>query len=433
MSINQFSDPASRALLDALRCPSCQGRRWRVAADGGSVTCVACNRVHRLRDGVLHVNVLAEHDEVQQERASVPATEMTPELGGWREVYTPATDPESSLAQAYLSLPYGNDSEHFHEPGYFQNVRRFAEEFDFIARHLPTSGVLLDVGADGTWSTAQLSRRGLTCIALDITDHLTLSRLFQTACPPYALVNVDMHEPVFADEVFDAITAFNALHHSKRLDALAANLARCLKPGGVLGFVEPYVQNAEQEAAFGAPQSALGINENVHTVGRWHQAFAEAGLALERYWFTDSFNAMYRKGSHGANTEAPESDFYAAELSVNTPPALMRAGETYEFSVAVASRGRAAWASRGPMPLGLSYHVWRLTGSRREPVAFDNERTSLSALVSPGQPQTFTVPVIIGEPGDYQIEFDLVHEGHTWFAERGGRTAVAHVAVSAPR
>jgi len=31
---------------------------------------------------------------------------------------------------------------------------------------------------------------------LDITDYLTLSRLFQTECPPYALVNVDMHEPV---------------------------------------------------------------------------------------------------------------------------------------------------------------------------------------------------------------------------------------------
>jgi SAM-dependent methyltransferase len=433
MIVSQFSDPASRALLDALRCPSCYGRQWRVAPDGVTVTCVACGRVHHVRDGILHVNVLAEHDEVQQERGSVPATEMAPELGGWREVYTPATDPGSSLAQAYLSLPYGNDSEHFEEPGYFQNVRRFAEEFDFIARYLPDSGVLLDVGADGTWSTAQLSRRGLTCIALDITDHLTLSRLFQTACPPYALVNVDMHEPVFADEVFDAITAFNALHHSKRLDALAANLARSLKPGGVLGFVEPYVQNAEQEAAFGAPQSALGINENVHTVGRWHDAFASAGLTLERYWLSDSFNAVYRKAPATQATAAPDADFYAAELSLHAPPATMRAGETYEFSVTVASQGRAAWASRGPIPLRLSYHVWRLTDAGRERAAFDNERTRLTSHVCPSNPQTFVVPVMIGEPGQYEVEFDLVHEGHTWFAERDGRTARATVTVTAPR
>jgi SAM-dependent methyltransferase len=433
MTINQFSDPASRALLDALRCPSCHGRRWRVAGDGASVTCAACGRVHQMRDSVLHVNVLAEHDEVQRERASVPATEMAPELGGWREVYTPATDPESILAQAYLSLPYGNDSEHFQEPGYFQNVRRFAEEFDFIVRHLPTSGVLLDVGADGTWSTAQLSRRGLTCIALDITDHLTLSRLFQTACPPYALVNVDMHEPVFADETFDAITAFNALHHSKRLGALAANLARCLKPGGVLGFVEPYVQNAEQEAAFGAPQSAIGINENVHTVGRWHQAFAAAGLTLECYSLSDSFNAVYRKQPGVDSLGVEELDFYAAELTVDATDARMRAGETFEFSVTVASRGRAAWASRGPLPIRLSYHISRVTPSGREMVAFDNERTLLKSFVCPGGPQTFVVPVTVGEPGTYEIEFDLVHEARTWFADRGGRTAVAHIAVSAPR
>jgi SAM-dependent methyltransferase len=354
---------------------------------------------------------------------------MAPELGGWREVYTPATDPGSSLAQAYLSLPYGNDSAHFQEPGYFQNVRRFAEEFDFIARHLPPSGVLLDVGADGTWSTAQLSRRGLTCIALDITDHLTLSRLFHTACPPYALVNVDMHEPAFADEAFDAITAFNALHHSTRLDALAANLARMLKPGGVLGFVEPYVQNAEQEAAFGAPQSALGINENVHTVSRWHQAFSDAGLTLERYFLSDSFNAVFRRSSDGRDAAAPESDFYSAELTLDAPPTRMRAGETYEFAVTVASRGRAGWVSRG-IPLRLSYHVWRLTPSGREIAAFDNERTRLGSLISPGDPQTFVVTVSLGEPGVYEIEFDLVHEGHTWFAERGGRPATATVTVT---
>lgn len=425
----RFDDPAARALLEALRCPACGARRWLVAPDGVTVTCAACRRAHRVRDHVLHVNVMEEHEEVQQERASVPATEMAPELGGWREVYTPRTDPASSLAQAYLSLPYGNDSEHFREPGYFQNVRRFAEEFDFIACHLPASGVLLDVGADGTWSTAQLSRRGLTCIALDITDHLSLAQLFQTACPRYALVNVDMHAPVFADEAFDAITAFNALHHSKRLDALAANLARILKPGGVLGFVEPYVQNAEQEAAFGAPQSALGINENVHTVGRWHQAFAAAGLTLERYSLSDSFNAIFRKRADGDAPGVEETDFYAAEVTCEPSHVRLRGGETFEFTVRVASTGRAAWASRGPLPVRLSYHVSRVTAAGTEVVAFDNERTRLTSFVCPGDPQTFVVPVTLGDPGAHEIEFDLVHEARTWFKDRGGRTVVARVDV----
>jgi len=98
----RFDDPAARALLEALRCPACGARRWLVAPDGVSVTCAACRRTHRVRDHVLHVNVMNEHEEVQQERASVPATEMAPELGGWREVYTPQTDPASSLSHVRL-------------------------------------------------------------------------------------------------------------------------------------------------------------------------------------------------------------------------------------------------------------------------------------------------------------------------------------------
>src|SRR5262245_16893135 len=175
------------ALISVLRCPTCRAQDWR-RPDAFTVACAACGGIQQRRNGVLHISLSEEHPEVVQERAAVPGTENVPELGGWRESgYAPDTDPDSPLGRAYLSLPYGDGSSFFDRPGYFQSVRRFAEEFDFILRRLPRSGLLLDVGADGTWSTAQLSRRGLTCIALDITDHLVLSRLFQTSSPPYAL------------------------------------------------------------------------------------------------------------------------------------------------------------------------------------------------------------------------------------------------------
>lgn len=378
---------------------------------------------------------------------SVPATESAPELGGWRDdVYAPSLDPASSLGQAYLSLPYGSNSHHFREPGYFQNVQRFAPEFDLILRHLPHSGRLLDIGADGTWSTAQLARRGLTCIALDITDHLALARLFQTSCPPYALINVDMHEPVFTDESFDVVTAFNAMHHSKRLDQLVANLSRVLKPGGVLGFIEPYVQNAKQEADFGAPQTAHGINENVHTLDRWHRAFSQAGMTLELFSLSDSFNAIYRKqGAEGAGraegalsaesaTSAESTGdifegFYDAVVYVSPTMARMTAGRPFEFTVSIESRGRGAWASRGPIPLRLSYHVSRVTPVGTVMVSWDNPRTILTDFISPNRPAAFVVPVTLNEPGTYELEFDLVHEARTWFGEAGGRTARALVTI----
>jgi SAM-dependent methyltransferase/uncharacterized protein YbaR (Trm112 family) len=423
-------DDTSPPLLAVLRCPECAARDWHADPDASLVSCRACGRRHPVRDGILHVQLQTEHDEVVQERASVPATEGAPELGGWREGFASGMDAASALGQAYLALPYGNGSIPFQEPGYFQNVQRFAPEFDFILKHLPHTGMALDVGADGTWSTARLAARGLTCIALDITNHLVLAHMFQTACPPYALVNVDMHAPVFADEAFDVVTAFNALHHSTRLDALAANIGRMITPGGVLAIVEPYVQNAAQEAEFGAPQSAAGINENVHTIERWHGAFRAAGLQLEVFGLSDSFNAIYRKrDASPSDTANPRDTYYEAALHADPLTASTRAGEWVDFNVTVESRGRAAWASRGPLPVRLSYHISRVTPDGPVMYSFDNHRHLLESFLAPGEPRQFRVPVEIKEPGLFEVEFDLVHEAVNWFKDRGGQTATVEVRV----
>jgi hypothetical protein len=37
--------------------------------------------------------------------------------------------------------------------------------------------------------------------------------------------------------------------------------------------------------------------------------------------------------------------------------------------------------------------------------------------------------VTLDEPGEYEIEFDLVHETRIWFGEAGGRTATVRVRV----
>ncbi len=70
----------------------------------------------------------------------------------------------------------------------------------------------------------------------------------------------------------------------------------------------------------------------------------------------------------------------------------VRPGDGCDFVVTLACRGRAAWASRGPTPIRLSYHVLRVT--------------------------------------DAGTEVDLVHEAVCWFHERGSRTAVSRVVVS---
>lgn len=423
-------------VLPVLKCPTCATSHWRVAETtdrAATVTCVGCARSHRFERGILWVNVLAEHVDAVRERLAVAPTELVPELGGWTQRYQGVDVTDTALLNAYLSLPYGDGSSHFTTPGYFANVGRFAKEFDFIAGQLPTRGLGLDIGADGTWSTARLAARGLTCIALDITDHLVLGELYQTQYPEYARMNVDMHEDVFVDESFDVVTAFNALHHSKRLTSIAERIAAVLKPGGTLGFVEPYVQNAAQEDAFGAPQSAVGISENIHTIPEWHDAFVAAGLSLIAFATSDAFSAIYRKLDNAEidRREPLRMDadgcfvhYYQALLDAEPSAVYVTPGQAQVFKVRVTNNSAAAWATRGPHPVAISYHIEQLDGDGPRMVAFDNPRTSIDGFVAPKDSQLFEVPVQLPEPGAYRIEFDLVHELRSWFKDRGGRTAV---------
>jgi hypothetical protein len=199
------------------------------------------------------------------------------------------------------------------------------------------------------------------------------------------------------------------------------------------GFVEPYVQNPQQQAAFGGPQRGVGINENVHTIERWDEAFFNAGLSLEAFALTDSFNAIYRKEKRATRRRPVLDDYYHAALSVMPETAETSRMTPVQFAVTVTSRGRAAWATRGPEPtVRLSYHISRVTAGGTEGtemVAFDNERIALGEFVGPDAPRRLMVPLLLAEPGSYLVEFDLVHETICWFKERGGQTATARLSV----
>jgi hypothetical protein len=77
----------------------------------------------------------------------------------------------------------------------------------------------------------------------------------------------------------------------------------------------------------------------------------------------------------------------------------------------------------------LGFHVRRVTSTGDEMVAFDNPRTELRGFLAPHDSHTYVVEVTLDAPGEYEIEFDLVHETVTWFAERGGVTAKAQLTV----
>ena len=201
------------------------------------------------------------------------------------------------LLEAFASLPYDDGSAFYRENEYFRNVSRFAAVFDYVLGQVgpPSGGRVLDVGADLTWSTARLAAAGWRAVGIDINQHLAASRALRRRGPAYAVVNMDMHLPAFRDGAFDAITAFNALHHTHRLEALIGTLAAALRPGGRLCVVEPYWYLEPVRQAFGVSQIEAGINENVYRLEEWHRWFVQAGLELETFMIGHSLNAVYVK------------------------------------------------------------------------------------------------------------------------------------------
>ena len=90
----------------------------------------------------------------------------------------------------------------------------------------------LDLPAGNGWVTEQLKKLGANAIAADINEER----------PDYA--QVDMEKPLpFTDAQFDAILCAEGIEHVFNPSQLFNELARVLKPGGILIITTPNVQN----------------------------------------------------------------------------------------------------------------------------------------------------------------------------------------------
>jgi SAM-dependent methyltransferase len=387
----------------------------------GALECQSCHTAYLWREGVLDLGALDEAPEVADEREGVRRTERNAALGGINDEFDDLSHAHGALKEAILALPYGDGSRYYAEPGYFANVRSTVPAFDFLAAQLDLRAGerLLDLGADLTWSTYQMARRGLDCCAVDINHHLAVGRLFEAhsgVC--YHRVRANMRDVPFRNGTFDVVLAMNALHHAARIEPVAANIARMLKRGGRLAFSEPYCATEEAKAAFGRAQIEAGISEQTYLPQEWHRAFVDAGFRLRTLRVSESFGAVYEKTAGG--DPDPFARFYDGRLAVLAAPSEVAAGSAFRMTIALENRGNAVWTSVSQFPVHASYHLSRRGVGSDVLQSFDNVRTALPAEIGPGQHATLAVDITApGEPGEYVAEIDLVHESLSWFASKG--------------
>lgn len=129
-----------------------------------------------------------------------------------------------------------------------------------------------------------------------------------------------------------------------------------------------------------------------------------------------------------AEPASPARPLYAAQIAAAPDHITVEQGGFATVTLTLANQGQLAWDSRLPQPIHVSWHLRAANGPM---LALDNVRTPFLEPVAPGQTVTLTIR-LDGQrfpPGAYLIEFDLVHEGQTWFAAQGSPTLTLPVTV----
>ncbi len=134
------------------------------------------------------------------------------------------------------------------------------------------------------------------------------------------------------------------------------------------------------------------------------------------------FESAWMKGAFSPSV-------YREEIIALDPPTVLKPGEKVEIHFQVRNLGDSAWPAVGTKDFRYQINMgnrW-IIGS----TSLEDNRAVLSGDLPPGAETQMTLTVTAPRtPGDYTLEIDMVHEGVTWFSERGARPLRLSVRVA---
>jgi SAM-dependent methyltransferase len=155
---------------------------------------------------------------------------------------------------------------------------------------LGRSGRALDVGAGRGIASYAFAREGFEVTALEpdpsnLVGAGAIRALATETGLPIGVVQDFSERLPFTDGEFDVVFARAVLHHTRDLDTACAELARVLKPGGLLVAVREHVISRKEDLpAFleSHPLHRYYGGENAFLLSQYRQALKLAGLQIER-------------------------------------------------------------------------------------------------------------------------------------------------------
>jgi len=173
----------------------------------------------------------------------------------------------------------------------FINSSEFLETLSLLKKYdkIATSE-LLDVGAGNGISTIGFALNGYKVTAVEPDKSHTIGAgAIQKLVSEYNLKEVTIvssfaEKMPFPDNKFDVVYVRQAMHHAYHLNDFISEIARVLKPGGILFTVRDHVindENGKQEFLKIHPLHRFYGGENAFTLYEYRNAFIKANLTIK--------------------------------------------------------------------------------------------------------------------------------------------------------
>jgi hypothetical protein len=123
---------------------------------------------------------------------------------------------------------------------------------------------------------------------------------------------------------------------------------------------------------------------------------------------------------------------YLAQFLDHDTPTFMLPNSTYEVELSVRNAGTLTWPAGGENPVRLGFHWYDESGELViQPPGYDY-RAPLHEDVTFANTAVFSPALVTapGEPGQYTLKWDLVHENVTWFADQGSSTLDVTISIT---
>jgi SAM-dependent methyltransferase len=318
---------------------------------------------------------------------------------------------------------------------------------------------VLDFGAGTCWLSrilAQLNCQPICCdasrTALDIGRRLFAELpLLGTAVFAPKFLWFDGHRVDLPDASVDRIVCFDAFHHVPNPGEVIAEFARVLKPGGIAGFSEPgrghsrtaqsqYEMrnhrvlendvNVEEIFAWAQPAGFTDLSLSVVSDMRIsladHRVLLGAGDAesLRASLWNHTYNAMHNRAifflHKGPFEQDSRSHIGLGHTMTIVPDAyVIESSRPLRLTVSLQNTGQARWLHQNSEIFGIVRLGSHLYDGDGRLMSIDYSRHALTASVAPGGALTQDVEVMLPGPGRFELVFDLVAEGVSWFENQG--------------